>query len=420
MPAGLSTYRKEAPLPSSEVIIPAVLTLLFLVNAASRLEIIWEGIHSLARLVAYLALGMLLLFHFIGNFKKAIFPYIFSLFLLLWATMLNDFLFPTTAYEAVGIILQFAVLCLPVCIVASSVVFPSKLYRILLEHAKFISFIVFILLIIRFLIPSSASSGYSMGLGYAILPYLAVSLTEAVAGESQLRRRVLYFSLSVIMLSGVLLLCSRGPLVCVAILAVCLMVQKIITKGVSASFLIGILTMLALCVAYKEVLGLVSDALALTGFSRTGYLIDQFLESGQIHVSGRDVVQAPLIEAVVQNPLSARGIGADRVDVGMNAHNIFLEVAYCFGVVAAIVAVVFLFCYCIAVFRATSSPYGKVLTVFFSCSVPYLMFSGSMWNSILFWIGIGLLLSFNRWRKASGNPEEDMDAFYSLPQWEYT
>lgn len=392
----LEKTRRTLELPTAEFVVAATLLLLLMVNASNQLGGIWAGAHSATKFFAYMVLGGVLFLYYLGNAERSLFPLAVALAGVVCIALLNECLFPGTATEARSVVGRFAVLCLPLLFVAARIKEPQQLYASMTRFSIASTVIVLVLLLVHFVAPSPSGSAYSMGLGYAILPFALVSFNEVVRAEQRKSSRVLYALCFLAQFAGIVLLGSRGPIACIAVFAVVVCIRRCRAGNVPAVFVVALFAVLVAGVMHEELLRLVADMLSATGFSRTGYLIEQFLESGQVHVSGRDVVQAPLLDAIWADPLAWRGIAADRVAVGMNAHNLFIEVAYCFGMVAAAATVLFVLLYLVKVICLPSSVWGDLVSIFFSCSIPTLMFSGSVWDSTMLWIGIGLLCACRR------------------------
>lgn len=375
----------------AEITVSATLMLLVFVNASYQFNVVSPVFYNVVHMVSLACLGLLIAWFCISQIDKIT---LFG-FLLVCGTgalfLLNEILFPETADEAERVFVRFALYCLPLIVIASQIESPEVLYRMLRKCTVATVLVVVFLLVFRFSVAArSQQETYSMGLGYALLPFALLAFNEFMREGLPLRVRIVFCLYGLIISSGVVILGSRGPLVCIGCFFVLTILRWIVHGRRPLSTVIILLLLATMLLSYRVILGFAAQVLSMGGFSRTGYLLEQFLQTGEIHLSGRDELQAPLFDEVLDDPFAIRGIAADRVFAGMNAHNLLLEVAFCFGILALAILTMFLLAYFVKCLKAPIGRYGDLVAVFFSASVPSLMYSGSLWDNMLFWIGTAI------------------------------
>ena len=375
----------------AEITVSATLMLLVFVNASYQFNVISPLFYHAVHMVSLACLGLLIVWFCISQVDKIT---LFGILLICGTAvlfLLNEILFPETTDEARRVFVRFALYCLPLVVVASQIESVEVLYRMLRKCTVVAVLVVVLLLLFRFSVTARIQQQtYSMGLGYALLPFALIAFNEFMREGLSLSVKIMFGLYGLIISSGIVILGSRGPLVCIGCYFV-LTILRWIVHGRRPLLTVIILLLLAtMLLSYRVVLGFAVQVLSMGGFSRTGYLLEQFLQTGEIHLSGRDELQAPLFDEVLDDPFAIRGIAADRVFAGMNAHNLLLEVAFCFGLLALALLVVFLLVYFVRCLKVPIGRYGDLIVSFFSASVPSLMYSGSLWDNMIFWIGTAI------------------------------
>lgn len=145
--------------------------------------------------------------------------------------------------------------------------------------------------------------------------------------------------------------------------------------------------------------------------------IIEMIMSGDLFDSGRDSIYAYCIEALQSRWFTFGGMMSDRyylVDTFMNtqklgfwildesayssvyAHNLFLELCFCFGTLLGIIISVVLVWKIINNLRHTANNSNNIMIMLICVGFVPLMFTSSLWASTYFWIMIGFMLRSRR------------------------
>lgn len=376
-----------------EYFLSLMLFLLMLNNGSYQLAGWMPLAYTLTHYVAIAVIGLFFLLFILCHFDRAAPKLILLLLVALTLTMLNGALFPDLSRISIELFCDFAFYCIPAIVAAWCITSPSLLLGLLRRFSGYVTLVVAGLLLFHFVysVPNG-NQAYSMGLGYAILPFVLVQI-EGVFGRLPISSRIWKIVCLTVAFLGMVILGSRGPLLCVSCLVVCLFLRYALVPEHGGIALIVVTAFVLTLLLLRPLLEFASSVMSGFGFSRIGYLLEEYLTTGDIHLSGRDVLQAPLLDAFLQYPVDIRGIGSDRLLIGMNAHNLFIEQAYSFGLLGLVISICIV-AYCL--FRVVTLPasdYATLCVLFFSASIPYIMVSGSYLDSILLWIMLPLVFS---------------------------
>lgn len=222
---------------------------------------------------------------------------------------------------------------------------------------------------------------YSMGFSYACLLPALVFLNRVF-----LDFKISYLLSTLLITLLIMVLGSRGALLCVAVyLAIMLVKQKSFKLLFGVSLFIG-----SMYILKKNILLFIANSIEKIGISsRTiGILLNNDIIS---HLSGRDYLYQLILDKILQNPFVFRGINASYVIFdGVYPHNIFLELIYDLGLV------IFIPVFCLLVFLSYKTVFSgrsdvnEIECILFSMAIPSLLVSGSLWISWNFWMWFAL------------------------------
>lgn len=373
----------------AEIVISAILVLIVLVNVSNQLNVISPLIYNVVHVTSLACIGALLIWFCFCKINEIALLGMLLVSGSLAVFLLNEIVFPSTADIAWSVYVRFALYCLPLVVVSSQIASPALLYSLLRSASFGVAMIAALFVAFKLFIPAFAQqASYYMGFGYAFLPFALIAFNDALRDDLSSREKVSALMAGLVISANIVLLGSRGPLGCIGFFFV-LTVCRWLVRGkrlllVAATFLVVAIVLFS----SDLILGLVAKLLSMGGASRAAYLLEEFIQTGHVNLTGRTELQEPLLDEVIKNPLEIRGVAADRVVAGMYAHNLFLEVAFCFGLFFLVLVLFFAVGYLIRCLRNPDGRFGDMSTIFFSASVPCLMYSGSFWDSMLLWIGV--------------------------------
>ncbi len=223
------------------------------------------------------------------------------------------------------------------------------------------------------------NTGYSMGLGYSILPYLLIFLDEFFD-----KKKVINLVIAIIDVLYIVIFCSRGPIFAVAIYCLCRMIVSVdLPKNYKVT--VSIFTLLACLVFYlyeNSFFELMKKLLLSLGIrSRT---LEMMINNVMIsHDSGRKLIYETTKRTIMQKPLLGWGLGGGWV-MG-HPHNIILESLLSFGLIFGTVFILLFIVKWWKIIRTKDSHYqrigfilgGEVMTMLFSGTIVknYMLFA---------------------------------------------
>jgi O-antigen ligase len=219
-----------------------------------------------------------------------------------------------------------------------------------------------------------------------------------------IEKKFIYLIPFTLFLTTIILFGLRGPFAC--IMAVILIYLVIQIKKVSAKYkFIVVYLVIVFCIVLPVVYdGTVSRLYSVNPNSRTITLLDR---DSFFDLTGRDEFYRSAVQIITDSPLAFRGILSDRyligkVDMGKDnwlscyAHNLVLELCVQFGLVAAVLIIIFLIAMLFKTLKDIVRSEDNYKTLFVSTAVVYvfvqLMFSGSYVTEYSFYIGLGVLM----------------------------
>lgn len=227
-------------------------------------------------------------------------------------------------------------------------------------------------------------NNYNMSIGYACLLPVLNLFTEVVEKHS-----IKAFVASVILVMGILLYASRGPLLGIVLFMLIYWCKYFYNKGEHATWCLSLFGLLFLSIFFQPIMKFFVGILAGVGIqSRTFTLLAEDI----LHSSGRNDIYEMFISLIKEEPFKVRGLFADRVLIGYYAHSIVIELFYEFGLVFGTLMLFSIFCGVIKTINDKQmNARGKICLMFMCASLPTLLISGSLWTQQEFWMWVALL-----------------------------
>ena len=283
----------------------------------------------------------------------------------------------------------FLTTILPVLICFLAVRDFESLLKWLLRLSELISVVILIFMLIYG--ANLFEKGYFMGFANAMILPTEVLLLHTVSTETPVSKKLIFL---VLVISNMLCVCiygSRGGLVAVLVYAVYIYIRniKISVKVVLSATVLLILGIFLIINLDNLLLSLYTRLTDMGYNSRTLRLILSETQND----SSRSLIWARLIELIQEDPFAVRGINADALVVTPYAHNFVLELNYDLGIfIGSLVFTYIVYCIVMTV-KAPLTAYSNVLTLMMFCFIPLLLWSGSIWTSMYFWIWFFLFRS---------------------------
>lgn len=239
---------------------------------------------------------------------------------------------------------------------------------------------------------------YNMSMSYSLVLPAILSMFIFID-----RKNIIYLSATGAMLTVIMILGSRGPLLCFAVSTGVYMfiIKKYNFKNL-VSYTAVVLTMTIIIAGFGDTI--INYLLELYPSSRT---INMFINNSALSDTGRNPIMQASLNQIIDFPLNMLGIFGDRIllsralndetSLGLHPHNLFLELFLQFGVIIACGIIVFLL-YLMLVgtryaYKCMDNGFIKFYCLFFSLGFIQLFFSGSYLINPNFWILIALILS---------------------------
>lgn len=268
-------------------------------------------------------------------------------------------------------------------------------FKIFYNIMKAVSHYIMILVFLYYIFGEEgfySTEDYSMSLGYyTIFPVIVY------AKEYMMCRKKRYLLLIAGGLFMILMIGSRGPLLCagsfiiVELISAVRISYKIKLKSLITVFIV-IGCIIIVGVYWYDIITVLAKKIEDMGFAnRTLQLL---LEGKLLSDSGRGEFQGVIMQAVVDKPFLGNGIGMDRVIIDTYPHNLFLEILFDFGIVFGGLICVALVFFCIYVICHRMEVYERAcVNILFSVGVIPLFVSGTYLDFINFWIFLGVSIS---------------------------
>lgn len=311
------------------------------------------------------------------------FMVLFSLFIII--IMINNTLFFQSNSEYFyKNIKESWIICFPMTLFILSIDDYSFLIKYFEKVAYVqLAFCLFLLFKIFIQRDYSIDFVYSMGFSYACLLPALVFLNRAFFNF-----KMHYFLSTFLITLLIMVLGSRGALLCIAVyLAIMLVKQKSLKALFGVTFFLG-----SLYIFSKNILIFITKIIEKIGISSRSIAM---ILNNEIttHLSGREYYYQTIIENIKANPLIFKGINASYVILdGSYPHNIFLELIFDLGLVIFVPVLFLLVFLSYKTIFSKKSAVNDIECILFSMAVPSLLVSGSLWVSWNFWMWLALAL----------------------------
>lgn len=263
--------------------------------------------------------------------------------------------------------------------------FKSFLYK--LSILSIVALLFYIMVLGGSSIDYSLSSNEDIYNAYKLLPHLLLVLTIAFD-----RPNIINIVISLIGAALLLSFGSRGPLVCVILFCALFLIIRQHNK--TKSRVVLVVATCIICFLFDSILELLHRLAVTMGMSTriTSKLMDG---SFFTHLSGRDIIQNRIINAISLKPWTGYGFAGDRAIlhglVDTYSHNIVLELLCSFGIPMGVVLTITLFVIIFRGYRSTFLQFSKeIFLVFFCSTILKLMVSGTYLNEPLLFLFLGL------------------------------
>lgn len=298
---------------------------------------------------------------------------------------------------------------IPYYFIARSIKDFTLLSRMLKKTAYFITLCISIVVVIK--VFNGTMERYDMYLAYLTLPAAILSLVFLRAGFEW--KLFLNFCLSLIF---IIMMGTRGPLVCVVVCLLFCLLERVLHKSTLASLLALLLMILAfLGIIYSdEILNALYNLAKHLGLSVR--IIETIQQRAFFSSSGRSKIYDVTFQLISNYPVTGTGIIADRLNIsplyqgsnqnflGAYPHLIFLEFVLQYGIIlGGIIGVLLIILIGRCLLKSNyHSYYLPFITFLFIGFIPLLL-SNSYLQSESFFVFLGLSVNGIRLGKGTYN-----------------
>lgn len=309
------------------------------------------------------------------------------------------FINPYSSYYAQSIMVRTIQEAFPYFILGQAIKDDRKLKDSLTRIAPFVISMAVIYYIVTIFSGSEVKENY-MTFSYRLLPFSAILLLNSMRKPSLKGIAFLVFSISIHLLTG-----TRGPLVC---LVFCF-AFGVFFSNKSNKMRLLLLVMGASFVIYLFSPLFVSSIEALNGvfmnFGIRNRILMKIIREDFFGGSGRENVQAVVLQAISEKPILGYGFLGDRsFQNGGYPHNFVLEIWCHFGVLLGSIIILLLIHNYIKMFKNRKE--NRILYIMlFSVSYVKLMLSGTypIEGMLFFLLGLSMNSALNQENEESPN-----------------
>jgi O-antigen ligase len=222
-------------------------------------------------------------------------------------------------------------ICVPMAIYVYSISDKNTLYAFLLKGSYFL----IPLLALVYFNHANQDAVYSMSVSYALALPTMVQINESIK-----RKKIYSILLACVGVVIVILYGARGPLLCLATMAIVKMWRCNTSPRKRITLILLALSASSLFVLYyKEIIQSINAFLFQHGiYSRTLYLL---INNRLLQSSGRDVLFDYYWDLVMEKPLLGWGLVGGWIKAGSGPHNMLIEFFLAFGIVGgALISIV--------------------------------------------------------------------------------
>lgn len=243
----------------------------------------------------------------------------------------------------------------------------------------------------------------SMDASYAFLVPICATIVYMYFYYKEEKKRDKYITIvlcviNMIFFAQILKYGSRGPILCVLLMAAFLyLIKPPKSLGVRKKrnyFMILVFGLIALYFSFYSLLSAVSFVSELNGIKLR--FVEKMIElsiEGDI-TNGRDMINDITINGIIDNPIFGHGLDRFDANTGMfYPHNILLQLLYDGGIVGFLCLFIPLIKSMSHFFKTCTKEEYAVFTILCFSSLPGAFFSGNMWSLARVWLFFGFVLS---------------------------
>ncbi|MDT2966211.1 O-antigen ligase family protein [Enterococcus casseliflavus] len=339
---------------------------------------------KLAVLIIYIIL--------IPNFIKRINNIIPIVIMFLITFYSFNFIFESNVIFLQKTVTEFILNCFPPLLFVLSLKSFKFLYKNLLNMSRLVSIILILSIISNTF--SLQENIYAMGLSYSLIFFYIFLLHDFIQS-----RNILSFILQFPIFFFILSYGSRGAFSCIIAYLIIIFLRNIIfnVKIKQTIILMSILIVFAL--GYRKVVDFLYNFLLSQGiYSRN---IESLVNGRFVSSDARIEIYKRLLSIFYDDPLLVRGINAEYNEVGIYAHNIFIEILYQFGFfIGFFILMIILYFIAKSLYSEYEYFQYSLSIIILSVWLPYLLLSGSLWINPYFWLFIGININILTRQKA--------------------
>ncbi len=352
---------------------------MFLTNILSGISSI-INISLFCKMIIFLTLIICLPFIF-KRFRKKLLIYFFSVITL---SLVQYIVFEDTNEYFLKTFFTYITTIMPVVACFLSI----NNYDNLFNHLIKLSFIISVITLIMVIIfgGNLFANRYSMGFANTMIFPTNILIYYFFNIDTKKINKIMTIMFAI---SNIFIICafgSRGALVCIAsyfIFTLFIKKEKNLKNYIIQTIIVALFWILILF--YKDIIKLLIELFSNLGLnSRTLYI----LLNNVTHDSGRKKIWSSILTNIIDNPFLIRGINADYLLLGTYSHNIILEFLYEFGVLIGIPSIIYIFYNIKKTLSAKESSYTSILQLLLFSFFPLILWSGSIWSNMFFWIWI--------------------------------
>lgn len=341
---------------------------------------------SKVQLISKLLVGLLFLVGLPVVLKRNLFllisVYAASTFIFIY----NYFVFNESSHFLSTLIFPLFFICLPAFLYSYSIR-DRRVFVNIVEKAATIVLIVGMLISILVFTGRVSLGLYSMSLSYYMLLPAIVYLKKILKNKSLKDLMLILIILTIILLLG-----SRGPIMCISAYMILYIIvnrpkltYKIVTLYLGLTSLLVVIAFNFRTIflsMYNLLLSFGIDSRTLLLFARP-----------KVHLSGREILYQDIISQIKESPLLGIGIAGDRLYIGGYVHNILLEIIAGFGVIVGSILIIILIWICYKAIRLRNRDDSNLAIIWISIGLIPLLVSGTYLADFHFWIFLGITLN---------------------------
>lgn len=216
------------------------------------------------------------------------------------------------------------------------------------------------------------------------------------------KKRKIYWGVAISSAVVLFIFGTRGPIICVSIYLLVLVILKVLGSKHSVKTIFYILIFACfIAILFDEDLFIGIAGKAARIFDKIGFstrIFDYFLAGNVLESRGREILLQQTIDAILANPIVGYGFTGDRYLLGIYTHNIVFEIWCHFGIVlGTFILIAIIALTVLALIKSWSHEKTFKFIVMLICMVFIkLMLSGSYVTETYFYFMIGVFVAVLR------------------------